>query len=50
MKNSLATNINKIIADLDAIKQAIIDQGINVPDNTPTEEYANLIAQIGKGE
>lgn len=40
-------NMAQAGADLLAIKGAIIAQGVEVPANTPTSDYATLIAQIG---
>ena len=42
----LTTNINQAISDFGAIKQAIIDKGIDVPDGTPTSIYSELIGNI----
>ena len=46
----LITNINQAIADFSAIKQAIIDKNIDVPDGTPTSRYGELIENIQTGE
>ena len=40
-------NMAQAAADLLAIKAAIVAQGVEVPANTPTSDYATLIAQIG---
>lgn len=47
----LTTNISQAISDFNEIKTAIVDKGVNVPDNTPTKEYPEYIRNIqGSGE
>ena len=36
---TLSKNIHQAINDFDAIKEAIIEKGVEVPDRTPTSEY-----------
>lgn len=43
---TLAENIQRAITNFDDIKQAIIDKGVDIPSNTPVEEYKNKIMQI----
>lgn len=46
---TLIENVNRIYTDKEAIKQAITEKGVAVPDGTSLDEYANLIAQINAG-
>lgn len=46
---TLSENINRAIADFEAIKQAIINKGVAVPAGTPTSEYGELIGRISGG-
>lgn len=46
---TLIENVNRIYTDKAAIKQAIIDKGVGVPDGTSLDDYAGLIAQINSG-
>ena len=46
----LTTNINQAISDFGAIKQAIINKGVSVPDGTPTNQYSNLIGTINSSK
>lgn len=46
---TLIENVNRIYTDKEAIKQAIIEKGVAVPEETSLDEYANLIAQINGG-
>lgn len=43
---TLSQNVNQAISDFDSIKQAIIENGGEVPDGTPTSKYAELIEEI----
>lgn len=43
---SLIQNITRAIADFNSIKSAIMRKNIEVPNNTPTSEYPQLISQI----
>lgn len=43
---TLSQNVNQAISDFDSIKQAIIENGGEVPDGTPTSQYAELIEEI----
>lgn len=45
----LVTNINQAIADFNSIKDAIISKGIDIPNGTKTNEYAEKISQIQTG-
>lgn len=46
---TLQENVNQAISDFDSIQQAIIDKGIEVPNGTPTSEYADKIGTIKGG-
>ena len=43
---TITENVNQAVQDFDNIKQAIIDKGIEVPNGTPTSEYADKIGKI----
>ena len=43
---TITENVNQAVQDFDNIKQAIIDKGIEVPNGTPTSEYADKIGTI----
>lgn len=45
----LADEIQGNNADWDSVQQAIINKGVDVPELTPTSEYANKIEQIQSG-
>lgn len=47
--NSLEENINQAIADFDDIESAIKEQGVDVPYDTDTSQYGDLIRSIGAG-
>lgn len=47
--STLSKNIEQATRDFDDIKSAIIEQGVEVPDRTPTSEYGNKIRQIEGG-
>lgn len=46
---TLRTNVNQAVQDFDNIKQAIIDKGVEIPNGTPTSEYATKIGDIQGG-
>lgn len=46
---TLSKNVEQTTKDFDAIKSAIIEKGVEVPDRTPTSEYAEKILQIEGG-
>lgn len=49
-QRTLTENINQAIADFEAIKTAIADKGVPVPDGTPTSAYGDMISEIsGEG-
>ena len=48
--NSLSQNINQAISDLNGVKQAIIDKGVEIPSGTKTSEYGAKISEIQTGE
>ena len=43
---TITENVNQAVQDFDNIKKAIIDKGIEVPNGTPTSEYADKIGTI----
>lgn len=43
---NLLTNINQVCSDLTDIKNAIIDSGIEIPNGTPSSEYANKVSEV----
>ena len=43
---TITENVNQAVQDFDNIKQAIIDKGIEIPNGTPTSEYADKIGTI----
>lgn len=43
---TLKENINQAIADFDSIKEAIENQGVEVPNGTPTSQYGSKIDEI----
>ena len=43
---TLKTNINQASADFQAIKDKIVESGVEIADGTPTREYANKIGDI----
>lgn len=47
---TITENVNQAVQDFDNIKQAIIDKGVEVPNGTPTSEYATKIGDIPSGE
>lgn len=47
--STLNKNIQQTIQDFDAIKEAIIEKGVEVPDRTPTSEYEQKIKEIQTG-
>lgn len=46
---TLIDNVNRIYTDKEVIKQAIINKGVAVPDETSLDEYADFIAKINSG-
>ena len=46
---TITENVNQAVQDFDNIKQAIIDKGIEIPNGTPTSEYADKIGTIKSG-
>lgn len=44
--SDLMSNVNQAILDLQSIKNAIVEKGVEVPIGTPTSEYAELIKTI----
>lgn len=46
---TLRTNVNQAVQDFDNIKQSIIDKGVEIPNGTPTSEYATKICDIQGG-
>jgi len=46
---TLAENVSQAVADFDAIRDAIEEKGVAVPQGTPTAGYAGKIAQIVSG-
>lgn len=53
--SDLITNISRAVSDFQDIKQAIIDKGGDVPQGTPTSQYAQkindiVVSEIGTGE
>lgn len=44
--SDLTTNINQAISDFNSIKNAIVNKGVDVPNNTPTSKYGELINNI----
>ena len=49
MANTTADKLNLLIDTKEAIKQSIIDKGVNIDDNTPFSEYAQKIEDIETG-
>ena len=47
---TLEENIERVISDFDAIKTAIQECGVKVPDGTDTSEYGNLVRRVKAGE
>ena len=47
--STLSQNIEQATKDFDDIKSAIIEQGVEVPDGTPTSEYGDKVRQIEGG-
>lgn len=47
--SNLETTIEKAINDFDDIKAAIEEQGVDVPYDTDTSQYGNLIRSISRG-
>ena len=47
--NDTASKLSKLLETKAAIKQAIIDKGVEVPDGTTFDEYPNKIAAIESG-
>lgn len=47
---NLKQNIKQAIADFDGIKEAIEESGVEVPYDTNTSEYGNLVRQAVKTE
>ena len=47
---TLSQNIHQAISDFADIKGAIEDKGVEVPADTPTSEYADLIGDIQSGD
>ena len=47
--NTINENVEQAILDFGTIKQAIIDKGVEVPDGTPTSQYATKIGEIQSG-
>lgn len=45
--DQIKTNANYLLQTKNLIRQAIIAQGVEVPENTPFEAYPQLVAQIG---
>ena len=43
---TITENVNQAVQDFDNIKQARIDKGIEIPNGTPTSEYADKIGTI----
>ena len=46
---TLSENVNQAISDFGAIKQAIVDKGVDVPTGTPTSQYGAKIGEIQTG-
>lgn len=47
--STLNKNINQTIQDFDAIREAIIEKGVDVPAGTSTSQYAEKIGEIETG-
>ena len=47
--NTINENVEQAILDFGTIKQAIIDKGVEVPEGTPTSQYATKIGEIQSG-
>ena len=50
MANTTADKLNYLIATKNAIKQALIDKGVEVSANATFRDYATLISTITSGE
>lgn len=46
---TLSQNVTRAIQDFDDIKDAIEDKGVEVPESTPTSQYAQKIREIEQG-
>lgn len=46
---TLTENINQAISDLNSVKQALIDKGVEIPSGTKTSEYGAKISEIQSG-
>ena len=46
---TLSENINQAISDLNGVKQALIDKGVEIPSGTKTSEYGAKIGEIQSG-
>lgn len=46
---TLGENINQAISDLNGVKQALIDKGVEIPSGTKTSEYGAKIGEIEGG-
>ena len=47
--NTINENVEQAILDFGTIKQAIVDKDVEVPDRTPTSQYATKIGEIQSG-
>ena len=47
--NTINENVEQAISDFGTIKQAIINKGVQVPNGTPTSQYATKIGEIPNG-
>ena len=43
---ALNENINRVISDFTAVKNAVESRGVTIEDNTPTSQYAQKILSI----
>ena len=48
--STLSNNITQAVDDFDSIKEAIVEKGVDVPNNTPTFQYAEKIREISEGD
>lgn len=49
MENKIKAQLNYILETKNLIRQAIIDQGVEVPETIPFADYPQLVASIGGG-
>lgn len=47
--NQIKTNANYLLQTKNLIREAIIEQDVEVAENVPFEAYPQLVAQIGGG-